>query len=174
MILATLTLPWPPRALNPNGRAHWAKRTAPRKAQKAAAYAEGLERGLHLVKGRIPAGATIGIHWMFCPPPRAAHSYDDDNFEAAMKAARDQIAAMIGVDDKRFRATKERGPIQRPAGAVICTLSIADDWQSVGSIAQSLAARAGMCHEKSEAGGATNAIRPLTKYANTGGSRDGL
>lgn len=172
MILATLTLPWPPRALNPNGRAHWAKRTAPRKAQKAAAYAEGLERGLHLVKGRIPAGATIGIHWMFCPPPRAAHSYDDDNFEAAMKAARDQIAAMIGVDDKRFSATKERGPIQRPAGAVICTLSIADDWQSIGSIAQSLAARAGMCHEKSGPRGAGNTDTALNIDANSGGSRD--
>lgn len=120
----TLILPWPPRALNPNGRVHWSKRTAPRRAQKKATFSAGLEAGLHRLKGRIPADAVVCIHWTFCPPPRAAHSYDDDNFEAAMKAARDQVAAMIGVDDTRFRATKEKGPVQRPKGAVLCTVSI--------------------------------------------------
>lgn len=120
----TLMLPWPPRALNPNGRGHWGKRVAPRRAQKQAAYEAGLIAGLHLLKGRIPADAVVGIHWTFCPPPRAAHSYDDDNFEAAMKAARDQIAAMVGVDDTRFRATKEKGPVRRPKGAVLCAISV--------------------------------------------------
>ena len=120
----TIRLPWPPRALNPNGRAHWSKRIAPKRAQKQSTYEAGLIAGLHLLKGRIPADAVVSIHWTFCPPPRAAHSYDDDNFEAAMKAARDQIAAMVGVDDTRFRATKEKGPVQRPSGAVLCTISI--------------------------------------------------
>ena len=122
MVLGSLVLPWPPRGLNPNGRVHWADASRLKKAQKKAAWQAGLTRGLHLHKGRIPAEAIIALHWTFCPPPRAAHSYDDDNAEAAMKAARDQIAAMIGVDDRRFRATRERGPAVK-GGRVVATLA---------------------------------------------------
>lgn len=135
MILASLTLPWPQRVLWPNGSTgkHWTVIRNARARQKSDANTAGLERGLHLARGRVPGGALIGLHWTFQPPPRSRP--DDDNAEAAMKAARDQIAAMLGVDDGRFRATREFGPRVK-GGAVIATVSIlpVDTWQPIGCV----------------------------------------
>ena len=119
-------LPWPERGLWPNvskGQ-HWSKTHRARQQQKARASMEAMAAGLHLRKASVPAEALIGIHWTFCPTIRTSH-YDDDNAEAAMKSARDAIAAVLGVDDSRFIATKERGDKCRD-GAVIVNMRILD------------------------------------------------
>lgn len=122
--LASIVLPWPSVQLGQNGRASWRRRWTLQKAQKKATAEAAMERGLHMSRGRIPEGARIALHWRFEPSPRAAPHYDDDNFEGCMKSARDQIAVTLGVDDNRFDATKERGPVHRPGGRVVATVSV--------------------------------------------------
>lgn len=101
MIVASIILPWPPRALSPNGRpAHWAVRNKAKKAQRDIADALAREAGLH--KAKVPDGASVNVTLTACPKPRGPYP-DDDNLIASLKAARDAIAAVMGVDDARFR-----------------------------------------------------------------------
>lgn len=152
MNLPQFTLPWPERALWPNVSkgAHWTRTHRARSQQKARASMEAMAAGLHLRKGTIPADALIGIHWTFCPTSRTSH-FDDDNAEAAMKSARDQIAAVLGVDDRRFVATKERGDKCKDGG-VIVNLRILDSdnlrpFRSIGDLAGGLLAAAVVKHK---------------------------
>ena len=46
------------------------------------------------------ADSRIDFEMTFYPP--ANHRYDDDNLVGRMKAARDQIAKFVGVDDRVF------------------------------------------------------------------------
>lgn len=122
MIVARIILPWPPRALSPNGRpAHWAVRNKAKKAQRNAADALAREAGLHRVK--VPEVATVNVTLTACPKPRGPYP-DDDNLIASLKAARDAIAAVMGVDDARFRIQ----PVQRGDrcrdGAVLVELEV--------------------------------------------------
>lgn len=94
--MTEITLPWPPKELNPNKRNHWT--VVHRVARQ---YREAC----HLLAKQ--SGASIDwegdVHaWIdFYPPDRRAR--DDDNMIAAFKAGRDGIADALGVNDKRFR-----------------------------------------------------------------------
>lgn len=92
-----MTLPWPPKELSPNARAHWRKKAPITKAYKEACWALAKEAGL----SGLP-GYTGRLHlWLtFCPPDRRHR--DDDNMIASFKAGRDGLALAMGIDDKRF------------------------------------------------------------------------
>lgn len=130
MFLPRVVLPWPERTLWPNAREHHMTVWRARKAQKAATHALALEAGLHLVS--VPE-APIAVRLAFCP--KTARSFDLDNAQAAMKAALDQIAAVIGVDDKWFRPQSVLGERSK-TGGVIVTMEVlpVDDWQPISCV----------------------------------------
>lgn len=91
-----ITMPWPPKALSPNARVHWSKRSKAVKAYRHACWALAKQAGLQA----LPDGE---LHlWITFFPPDRRHR-DDDNMIAAFKSGRDGLADALGVDDKRFR-----------------------------------------------------------------------
>ena len=123
MIIAKLTLPWPPRILSPNGRAsHWSRRNAAKVEQKRAADALAREARLHLAT--IPDGATIKLTATACPKPHGPYP-DDDNLISSLKAARDAIAAVMKVDDKRMQWQPVEKGERCKNGAVLVTVEVA-------------------------------------------------
>lgn len=123
MIIARLTLPWPPRILSPNGRAsHWSRRNAAKVEQKRAADALAREARLHMTA--IPADVTIKLTATACPKPQGPYP-DDDNLIASLKAARDAIAAVMKVDDKRMQWQPVEKGERCKNGAVLLTVEVA-------------------------------------------------
>ena len=119
--LPQIKLPWTKTSdLSANSRLHWRKRHALIKAQKRAADALAREAGWHKV--RIPDDAKISINLTFCPPSRGA-APDSDNALTAQKGALDALAAVLGVNDRRFKIRMEMG--ERCAlGAVIVLVEV--------------------------------------------------
>lgn len=123
MIVARLTLPWPPRVLSPNGRPkHWTERNKAKLAQQRAA--DALAREARLQFATIPDGATIKLTPVACPKPHGPYP-DDDNLTASLKAARDAIAAVMKVDDKRFQWQPVQKGERCKDGAVIVCVEVA-------------------------------------------------
>lgn len=123
MILACLNLPWPPRVLSPNGRPrHWTERNKAKLAQQKAADALAREARLHLAT--IPDGAAIKLTATAFPKPRGPYP-DDDNLTASLKAARDAIAAVMKVDDKRMQWQPVQKGERCRDGAVLVTIEVA-------------------------------------------------
>ena len=107
MILPRITLPWAKTSeLSANSRLHWRRKANLIAAQKAAAQGIALEAGWHKVS--IPAGATLYLTLIYCPPSRVS-VVDDDNIVTANKGARDALAAVLRVDDSRI---KMRAPVR--------------------------------------------------------------
>ena len=119
--LPQIKLPWTKTSdLSANSRLHWRKRHALVKAQKRAAYALALEAGWHTVS--VPDGADIRVSLTFCPPSSGA-APDSDNALTAQKGALDALAAVLGVNDRRFKIRMEMG--ERCAlGAVIVLVEV--------------------------------------------------
>lgn len=92
-----ITLPWPPKELNPNARLHWSKKSKAAAKYRTACHLLTLEAGLR----GIDWDGDIHVFIDFYPPDRRAR--DDDNMIAAFKSGRDGIAQALGVNDKRFR-----------------------------------------------------------------------
>ncbi|TWI32762.1 hypothetical protein [Paracoccus sulfuroxidans] len=118
MMLPQLQLPWAKTSeLSANSRLHWRKRHRLVQSQKINATALAREKGLHLA--RIPEGAAIHVTLTFCPPSRVS-SFDDDNAVTAQKGALDAIAAVLRVDDSRFRLqAPQRGEKCRDGGVIV-------------------------------------------------------
>ena len=111
-----LSLPWPDRALSPNGRVN---PFVKHKATKAARHTARVLT-LQATRMRKPGWSAAAIHWEFRPKTR--HSVDDDNAEGSCKAYRDGIADALGMDDSNFTATRSFGePIK--GGCVHVTIS---------------------------------------------------
>ena len=110
-----VVLPWPPAALSPNARSHWAIRSRAAKSYRLQCFLFARQAGLVVPEGRIL------LDLEFIPPTMRRR--DDDNLTAAFKAGRDGLADALGIDDSRFvslvrlRSTPQRG------GAVRVTLS---------------------------------------------------
>lgn len=107
MTSATIFLPWPAKALSPNGRYHWSKIARAKKAAKRTAHCLVLEAGI----GKINATSVI-VKLSFYPPSK--RHYDADNLIASHKAALDGISDAIGVDDSKFIiSATPHGPVQK-------------------------------------------------------------
>ncbi|WP_417315655.1 hypothetical protein [Cycloclasticus pugetii] len=102
-----IRLPWPPTALSPNARAHWAK-----KAKTAANYRytcklasksvlQFKREEVAALKELVSAGGQVHVFIDFYPPNRRQR--DDDNVVAAFKSGRDGLADALGIDDCHFR-----------------------------------------------------------------------
>lgn len=118
MLLPQLTLPWTKLSeLSANSRLHWSKKLRKVRAQKKLATHLAQEKGFHRI--RIPADAEIRVTLTFCPPSTVS-SFDDDNAVTAQKGALDAIAAVLKVDDSRFRLQAvERGERCRDGGVIV-------------------------------------------------------
>ena len=92
-----VTLPWMPKALNPNQRGHWSVKSKAAKAYRRTCHLLTLEAGLRGVDWE----GDIHVWIDFYPPDRRQR--DDDNMIAAFKSGRDGLADALGVNDKRFR-----------------------------------------------------------------------
>ncbi len=98
--MTRVELPWPPKELSPNSRAHWRKRHAAAKMMRRSAHILGMEAKL-----RAPADGDIIIHLTLHPPVKRGH--DRDNGLARCKSLLDGIADALRVNDKRFKPTAE-------------------------------------------------------------------
>lgn len=119
-----IRLPWPPTALSPNARAHWAK-----KAKTAANYRYTCKLAslaviqkerwdLQALRDQVEAGGQVHVFIDFYPPNRARR--DDDNIIAAFKSGRDGLADALKIDDCHFRTHPflKRDEVVKPAGEV--------------------------------------------------------
>lgn len=110
-----VNLPWPSRALNPNGRPKLRDKMRAKKAARQTAHALTREILGHDLVAEV---ARLSVLW--CQPDRRAR--DDDNLIGSFKAYRDGIALALRVDDKTFRPTHDPdGPIT-PGGQIVVTI----------------------------------------------------
>ena len=109
-----VTLPWPPAALKPNARGHWAIKAKAAKAHKYDCQIICMGSGI-----RALGWDGLALDLTFCPP--SARRGDLDNMLAAFKAGIDGIAAATGVDDSKWQITMRKGePVK--GGAVVATI----------------------------------------------------
>lgn len=96
-----VTLPWPPSALSPNARVHWASLAKTKAAYRQACWALAHQaKGLQQWAPIDPAARPL-VKLTFVPPNRRAR--DLDNCLAAMKSGLDGLAQALGCDDSRWR-----------------------------------------------------------------------
>lgn len=105
-------LPWPPSALSPNSRSHWAVRARAAKSYRAECC--WLAKAADL---RVSDEGVIHVGITFFPPSR--HHFDDDNLVGRFKAGRDGLADALRVNDRRFRIHPALSDEVRPGGAVL-------------------------------------------------------
>ena len=94
-----IILPFPDKALWPNGRAHW--------ATKSRAFAKHKQWAFNATKANLPRcfnwnGQEIKLRYVITPKGATRRAIDRDNAVAAMKAYQDGIALALKVDDSAF------------------------------------------------------------------------
>ena len=114
-----LVLPWPSRDLSPNARGGWHKRARAAKADRQQAVVLAHEAGWR--NHALPDG-RLHLHIDFYPPTRMRP--DDDNMLARFKPARDGLAQVLGIDDRRFVSHPYVHSEPRPGGQVVVRLVI--------------------------------------------------
>ena len=114
--LFDLTFPWPPSALSPNQRQHWAQLAKAKKSYREQCWALAKHQGAHQI---IAERLDIGLE--FVPPSR--RKFDLDNLLARMKAGLDGLADVLGVDDSRWSIRIERSDCPVPPGFVLVTVT---------------------------------------------------
>ncbi|KQM65802.1 hypothetical protein ASE75_06110 [Sphingomonas sp. Leaf17] len=116
--MITVTLPWPPAALNPNAakRLHWGKRATLAKRYKRDCGWACAAAGVRSLATSRPL--LIGL--TFHAPNRQRR--DIDNMLASIKAGLDALSTALGVDDSLFDITLSRGnPVA--GGSVVVRVS---------------------------------------------------
>ena len=97
MTAKELILPWPDRALHPNARVHWSRRSGAAKLARSGAFCLAYNAGW---KGLpLPEGP---LHVWIDGYPKDRRARDADGLLSAMKPALDGIADALGVNDRRF------------------------------------------------------------------------
>lgn len=94
MTALSFTLPFPAKALWPNGRAHWAVKSREVKSHRA--WANRAALGLPKADPASRVSLAVMVH------PKTRHPIDRDNCVAALKSYIDGIADALGVDDRTF------------------------------------------------------------------------
>lgn len=113
----TIVLPWPPRTLSPNGRAHWSVKAKAAKIAKDYAFWATKEARIGIAAGDVPIMVSLVFH------PKTKNLPDEDNAVASMKASLDGIAKALGVDDSVFRLAKPVIADPVKGGRVVVTLA---------------------------------------------------
>lgn len=99
----TLTLPWPPKELNPNTRhGHWSQLAKAKRRFRAACAVLAQAHGAKAMAGHP---GPLAVHLRFVPPDRRRR--DLDNCLASMKSGLDGLADVLGVDDSKWRVSFE-------------------------------------------------------------------
>lgn len=112
--MIAIDLPWPPRALHPNARKHWAVKAKAAKAARLTAGWCAKEAGIRRGDPDVPA--RLKVTAIFFPPNN--HKHDVDGCMAICKAFFDGIADAIGIDDSKwtFGPPRKEAPVK--GGAV--------------------------------------------------------
>lgn len=98
MIVTNICLPWPPSALSPNSRSHWAVLAKAKKEYRYACFITAKDQGV------LPSKAgKLHLTIEFYPPSRRA--FDLDNCLSRMKSGLDGLADALQVDDKHWSLT---------------------------------------------------------------------
>lgn len=117
MQIARVILPWSKTSdFSLNSRAHWATRHRRVSAQKETTAILAKQAGWG--RAKVPAEGRITMRLTFCPPSRGGWP-DLDNAAAANKGALDALAAIWGVDDRRFDLILERGERSKHGGVIV-------------------------------------------------------
>jgi len=110
-----IELPWPDKALSPNGRVHWA--TKARATKTAKTMAAALTRVETKTKPE-----WLSAHLQYDFYPKTAHVLDMDNCIASSKAYQDGIAIALGIDDGFFACSYSmKEPVK--GGKVVVTIT---------------------------------------------------
>ena len=105
-----ITVPYPPKELNPNTKLHWAAKMGYIKMYRGTCKAIACESS-HV----IPDGDLV-LDLEFFPPDNRRR--DDDNMISSFKAGRDGIAEALELDDVRFQL-RVRTRDKFPGGKVV-------------------------------------------------------
>lgn len=105
----TLLLPWPPKALSPNARGHWATLAKAKKEFRTRCAWLAKAQGLPSFKNAPQADLRAFLAYTFCPPDRRAR--DLDNVLAAMKSGNDGLVDAMGIDDSRWGLSVQWGEV---------------------------------------------------------------
>lgn len=125
---ATIVLPWPPQALSPNARQHWARLARARANYRLACLCAVREQGV----SRLP-GNRWDVSLTFHPPNRRRH--DRDNLLARMKAGLDGIAQALGINDAQFVRVSAEMAAADPAGAdAACVIVAIEPHVAAGAV----------------------------------------
>lgn len=100
----TITLPWPPATLSPNGRYHWRVVAKAKKYYRELCYLTAREQGAHKLKAE-----RLHVAFTFYPPNRQRR--DLDGCISRMKAGIDGLADVLGVDDSKWSMAFELSPV---------------------------------------------------------------
>jgi crossover junction endodeoxyribonuclease RusA len=93
-----VSLPWPPKGLNPNARLHHMALAKAKKAFRQLCWALAINAGL---KGALAGAQQATVTITFRPPDRRGR--DMDNMLASMKAGLDGLADAMGCNDRTWR-----------------------------------------------------------------------
>jgi crossover junction endodeoxyribonuclease RusA len=89
-----ITLPWPPKGLQPHAKGHWWAKARATKAYREQAFWLAKAAG-------VTADPNARLVFAYHPPNRARR--DCQNMPGMLKAAVDGIAQAMGCDDHGFR-----------------------------------------------------------------------
>ena len=98
MTTLQITLPWPPKELNPNARQHWTKLARAKKAYRAACAWQAKAQGAR----RMDVDCLHMTITFFLPDRRHR---DMDNMLASIKAGLDGLADVLCVNDRTWALT---------------------------------------------------------------------
>lgn len=121
-----ILLPWPPRAVHPNARTHWAQKARATKRMRHDAAWAAKSAGLS-------AGGPVHVSLTFYPPDKRRR--DLDGCISSCKAYLDGLADALGVDDSRFTLSARMSQICSADGEVKIEVSkpLTDDEQGNGT-----------------------------------------
>jgi len=97
-VTVTLQLPFPAKALWPNGRAHWAEKARAVKKHRGWAYFSACAPDVPKADPESRVAIAVTVH------PKTRNLIDRDNCIASLKSYLDGIADALGVDDRTFDA----------------------------------------------------------------------
>lgn len=114
-----IKLPWPPTALSPNSRLHWAKVMKAKAAYRQQCWLMARAQLGPSVNVLLKGDSELALSIEFHPPQ--ARRYDRDNLLARIKAGLDGMCDALAIDDHRFEpitVSMKKAPLRRGLVAI--------------------------------------------------------